>query len=313
MRAIRIDKHGGPEQLELQDVPVAPKKENEVTLRVDLAGVNFIDVYHRRGQYQIPLPSGIGIEGIGTSESGERFFWLSAMGSYAEEINIPASALTPVPSTSISDEELLPLLCQGLTAHYLMDSAYAVREGDIALVTAAAGGVGLILIQLLKAQGASVIALASSLDRAAMAREHGADFAGTYEDMTELTSQVTRSRGVDVVYDSVGKDTFDQAILTLAQGGMFVLYGGASGPVPPFDLMRLNSRSLAIRRPTLASYTTTMQERSRRLDALLNLKNAGRLHYPSAKVFPLAEAANAHQLLESRKYSGKIGLAPWKI
>lgn len=313
MRAIRLHNQGGPEQLQVENIELPAIKTGELSLRVDLAGVNFIDVYHRRGQYQIPMPSGLGIEGIGTGDDGQRFFWLSAMGSYAEAINIPIHQLTPIPQKKISDEELLPLLCQGMTAQYLTDSAYNVRAGEVALVTAAAGGVGLILIQLLKALGAKVIALTSSKERSMIALEHGADVVGLYGEMEQLTSEFTEERGVDVVYDSVGKDTFDRALLTLAHGGMFVLYGGASGPVPAFDLMRLNSRSLAIRRPTLATYTASSDERLRRLNTLLSLREKGLLKYPTAKIFPLSEVGKAHQLLESRTFSGKIGLAPWKI
>lgn len=318
MRAIRISHHGGPEVLGLEEISAHTTTPTNspvdyLTLRVDIAGVNFIDVYHRRGQYPVILPSGIGIEGIGTTESGERFFWLSALGSYAEKITVPLSALTPLPDNSLPDEDLLPLLCQGLTAHYLVDSAYSVSKGDVALVTAAVGGVGLILIQLLKARGAKVIALTSSQERVDRAIEHGADSAGLYDEMEKLVHNLTGDNGVNVVYDSVGKDTFDRSLALLGNGGMFVLYGGASGLVPSFDLMRLNSKSLAIRRPTLATYTTSVSERTRRLQDLLSLRERGLLRYPSATVFPLAEAAKAHTLLESRNHSGKIGLAPWKI
>ena len=313
MHAIRIHQHGGPEQLSLEQVNLVQPEVNEIPIRVDLAGVNFIDVYHRRGQYPIPLPSGLGIEGIGTDENGDRYFWLHAMGSYAQTININRNSLTPIPAETISDPELLPLLCQGMTAHYLVDSAYAVTEGETAIVTAAAGGVGLILIQLLKARGARVIAFTSSPERTEIAIHHGADVAGTYDEIANLTATFTEGRGVNVVYDSVGKDTFDRTLATLDHGGMFVLYGGASGAVPLFDLMRLNSRSLAIRRPTLASYTATVSDRIRRLNELISLKNQGLLHYPSTKILPLSEASKAHELLESRQHSGKIGLAPWKI
>ena len=314
MQAIRISHHGGAEALSLEEIPPPTTTPvDHLRLRVDIAGVNFIDVYHRRGQYPLPLPSGIGIEGIGTAENGERYFWLSAMGSYAQEISLPSGALTPLPNNSLSDEDLLPLLCQGMTAHYLVDSAYSVNEGDVALVTAAVGGVGLILIQLLKARGAKVIALTSSKERAERALNHGADIAGLYDEMEKVTHNLTGGDGVNVVYDSVGKDTFDRSFALLGNGGMFVLYGGASGPVPPFDLMRLNSKSLAIRRPTLATYTASVPERLRRLQDLLSFRERGLLRYPSATVLPLADAAKAHLLLESRQHSGKIGLAPWKI
>lgn len=313
MKAIRIEAVGGPEELRMVEIDSPKPASKEVLIYVELAGVNFIDVYHRRGQYQLPLPTGLGIEGIGRSEYGEKYFWLSAMGSYAQEITIPRKNLTAIPDSQLSNEELLPLLCQGMTAHYLSNSAYPAKTGEFALVTAAAGGVGMLLIQLLKEKGVRVIALTSSLERAQIATECGADYVGTYEEMSKLVNQVTSGTGVHVVYDSVGADAFDQCLDSLAHGGMYVLYGGASGPVPPFDLMRLNSRSLAIRRPTLATYTATESERNQRLTDLINFKLENKLKYPVTKIFPLNRAADAHNLIESRNYSGKIGLDPWKI
>lgn len=312
MKAIRIHQTGGPEVLIQEEKELPPRKTDQMSVRVELAGVNFIDVYHRRGQYALALPSGIGIEGIGVSESGERYFWLNAMGSYAQEINVAAESLTRLPESELSPAELLPLLCQGMTAHYLVDSASIVHAGDVALVTAAAGGVGLLLIQLLKSRGVLVIACASTQERAEIAHNHGADVVGIYSQIEELVAETTNGRGVNVLYDSVGKDYFDVCLEALAPGGMFVLYGGASGPVPPFDLMRLNGRSLAIRRPTLATYTTTPNERIRRLNDLVALRNQGRLRYPTTRIFSLAEVATAHRLIESRTYSGKIGIDPWK-
>lgn len=316
MKAIRVHHTGGPQVLTLEELPSTTPEHDEEPIRVELAGVNFIDVYHRRGQYPLSTPFRIGIEGIGISQSGERFFWLNSPGSYAQELNVKKSALTQIPSaisSHLSNEELLPLLCQGMTAHYLADKAYPIHSGESALVTAAAGGVGLLLVQILKSKGARVIALASSHERAEIAREHGADYVGVYSQSAELLEEATGGAGVNVVYDSVGKDYFDQGLEALAPQGMYVLYGGASGPVPPFDLMRLNSRSLAIRRPTLAHYTATASERLQRFEELLALRNAGSLRYPKTKVFPITEAGLAHQLIESRTYSGKIGIDPWKI
>ncbi len=313
MKAVRIHHTGGPEVLSLEEIPLAKPTSGQVSMQVELAGVNFIDVYHRRGQYQLPAPFGIGIEGIGRAKSGERYFWLNAMGSYAQEINVAESALTPVPDSSLTNEELLPLLCQGMTAHYLADSAYEIKTGESALVTAAAGGVGLLLVQVLKARGARVIAVASTPERAALAGAHGADHVGMYSQMMTLVSEATEGRGVDVIYDSVGKDYFDQCLELVAPGGMLVLYGGASGAVPPFDLIRLSARSLAIRRPTLGTYTATSAQRTARLADLIALREKGALDYPSTKVFPLSQSAAAHTLIESRRYSGKIGIDPWKI
>lgn len=313
---------GGPEVLSLEEISnqVAKKSvtgnKNRKEVRVLLAGVNFIDVYHRRGQYGLPLPSGIGIEGIGETADGDRVFWLSSLGSYSQYIDIDEEALTQLPRSSLTDEQILPLLCQGMTAHYLVDSAHSAKAGEVALVTAAAGGVGLLLIQLLKAKGVTVLAFASSVERAELARKHGADLVGTYSELNRIVGESRQNSGVDgvnVVYDSVGKDYFDLCLDSLAPAGMYVLYGGASGPVPPFDLMRLNSKSLAIRRPTLATYTATSTERIRRLTELISLAERGQLVYPEAKIFPLSQASQAHALIESRTYSGKIALDPWKI
>ncbi|NDA81155.1 MAG: quinone oxidoreductase [Actinobacteria bacterium] len=313
--SVRIDQTGGVEVLRVEEIELARPalQSDQELIKVTLAGVNFIDIYHRRGQYQMPLPTSLGIEGIGEDQQGRRVFWLNALGSYAQAINAPKSALTALPETNLSSEEILPLLCQGMTAHYLVDSAHRPASGDFALVTAAAGGVGLILIQLLVARKVRVIACASTPERAALARQHGAEFAGTYSEMEELVNSATGGLGVHVVYDSVGKDYFDQLLSLLAPSGMFILYGGASGPVPLFDLMRLNGKSLGIKRPTLATYTATAQERSRRLQELIALVELGALKYPPTKVFSLLQVQDAHRLIESRTHSGKIGLDPWKI
>lgn len=317
MNSVRIFSHGGPDVLSLKTLELPPPSKEQMRVKVDLAGVNFIDVYHRRGQYPLHLGdetgSGIGIEGIGRTPDGHRVFWLSALGSYAQEINLFAKDMTALPTTSLTNEEVLPLLCQGLTAHYLVDSAFTVEQGQWALVTAAAGGVGLLLTQLLKIKGANVIALASTSERAELAKEHGADLVGTYSEIEELTTKATDGSGVDVVFDSVGKDYFDNCLSSLTSSGMYVLYGAASGPVPPFDLMRLNSKSLAIRRPTLATYTATEDERVRRLTDLITLAERNLLRYPRTKIFSLTEVKSAHQLIESRTYTGKIGIDPWKI
>jgi NADPH:quinone reductase len=317
MKSVRIFSHGGPDVLTSSDLELPAPSSEQVRIKIELAGINFIDVYHRRGQYPLPMTegvgSGIGIEGIGRAPNGERVFWLSALGSYAQEINLVTKDVTTLPKTKLDNDEVLPLLCQGLTAHYLVDSAFKVEEGQWALVTAAAGGVGLLLTQLLKIRGANVIALASTAERATLAKEHGADVVGTYSEIENLTSNATVGAGVDVVFDSVGKDYFDICLSSLTNSGMYVLYGAASGPVPPFDLMRLNSKSLAIRRPTLATYTATEAERVRRLSELISLTEEGHLRYPRTKVFSMTEVQSAHRLIESRTHTGKIGIDPWKI
>lgn len=313
MKHIQFHQHGAVDVLEIRDSEVPKPESGQQLVKVTLAGVNFIDIYHRRGQYQVPLPSGIGIEGIGLSEADERVFWLSQLGSYSQYVIVNDAQLTPIPNTSLTDAQLLPLLCQGMTAHYLVDSAYPSRQGEIALVTAAAGGVGLLLIQLLKNRDVTVIACASTSVRAKLAQKHGADFFGTYEQLTELVNEATHGKGVHVVYDSVGRDTFDRCLESLAPSGMYILYGAASGAVPPFDLMRLNSKSLGIRRPTLATYTASRAERERRLLDLIDDVRRGVLTYPDTKIYPLDEAKDAQELIESRKYSGKIGIAPWNL
>jgi NADPH2:quinone reductase len=313
MKAVRFAQTGGAEVLTVVDLPLPQQEPDHIPISVELAGVNYIDIYHRRGQYTLALPSGIGIEGIGRSSTGTRYFWLNNLGSYAQKINAPQSSLTEIPAIDLTNEELLPLLCQGMTAHYLVDGAYDVTRNETAVVTAAAGGVGQLLVQLLKARGVRVIALASSHERANFARSLGADVAGIYSELDQLVAELTDDTGVNVVFDSVGRDFFNNGLNSLAPTGMYVLFGGASGPVPPFDLMRLNPNSLAIRRPTLATYTASADQRIRRLNELIALRKQGLLRYPFTKVFPLGESAHAHQLIESRTFTGKIGIDPWKI
>ena len=313
MKHVQFHQHGAVDVLEIRESEVPNPESGQQLVKVTLAGVNFIDIYHRRGQYQVPMPSGIGIEGIGLTEAGQRVFWLNQLGSYSQYVIVSDHHLTPIPDSPLTDAQLLPLLCQGLTAHYLVDSAYPSRQGEIALVTAAVGGVGLLLIQLLKSRGVTVVACASTSERAEVAKHHGADFVGTYEELTDLVNAATHGKGVNVVYDSVGKDTFDRCLESLAPSGMYILYGAASGAVPPFDLMRLNSKSLGIRRPTLATYTASRTERERRLSNLIDDVQRGVLTYPDTKIYPLDAAKDAQELIESRRYSGKIGIAPWNL
>jgi NADPH:quinone reductase len=322
MRSITFSSCGDSSVLQIVESKTAEPTADQALVKVALAGVNFIDVYHRRGQYSLSLPSGIGLEGIGEIVSlgkasgdfkvGDRVFWTSALGSYAQFVNVSIDQLTLIDSKiTQSDEQLLPLLLQGMTAHYLVNSSYAVTDNDLALVTAAAGGVGQILVQLIKEKGATVIACASSSVRAQYAKNLGADYVGTYDQITSLVNEVTKDQGVDVVYDSVGKDYFDVCLASLKDNGMYVLCGAASGQVPLLDLGRLSSKSLAIRRPTLGAYTKTHTDRLSRLNNLVYLIQAGKLRYPPAKIFALDEVISAHDLIESRTYSGKIAIAPW--
>jgi NADPH2:quinone reductase len=321
-KIIEIQTNGDSDVLKVSDVNLLSAGKDQASIKITLAGVNFIDVYHRRGQYALPLPSRLGLEGIGeiieieseTSDFkvGDIVFWTSTLGSYAQYIAVPVNQLTRIDSNiTLKPDQILPLLLQGMTAHYLANSAYLVNEGDTVLVTAAAGGVGQILVQLLKAKSVRIIALASTIERANYAKSIGADFVGTYQDIAELVSEATNGAGVNVVYDSVGKDVFDSCLDTLTWKGMYVLYGAASGPVPPFDLMRLNPKSLSIRRPSLGAYTQNYAERVARFIELAELAQTGKLKYPAAKVLPLTQAKQAHDLIESRTYSGKIALDPW--
>lgn len=321
-KIIKIQATGNSDVLQLSDESSSSPGKDQASVRVILAGVNFIDVYHRRGQYELPLPSRLGLEGIGEIieigaenidlKIGDTVFWTSTLGSYSQYINVPIDQLTRIDSkTKLNPDQILPLLLQGMTAHYLANSAYLVNKGDTALVTAAAGGVGQLLVQLLKAKGVKVVALASSIERANYAKNVGADFAGTYQDIADLVNEATSGTGVNVVYDSVGIDVFDYCLNSLAWKGMYVLYGAASGAVPPFDLMRLNAKSLSIRRPSLGAYTQNHAERFSRFNEMVELTLAGKLKFSAAKVFPFSQAKQAHDLIESRTYSGKIALDPW--
>lgn len=322
MRSIKFSRCGDSSVLDLVDSETSETAKGQALVKVNLAGVNFIDVYHRRGQYTLPLPSGLGLEGIGEIQAfggesgnlqiGDKVFWTGALGSYGQFVNVPIDQLTLIESElQLTNEQLLPLLLQGMTAHYLVNSSYRVTNKDTVLVTAAAGGVGQLVVQLLKDKGARVIACASNLERTKYAKSLGADFVGTYDQIASLVDEVTQGLGVDVVYDSVGKDYFDECLAALKDNGMYVLCGAASGPVPPLDLGRLSSKSLAIRRPTLGSYTRTHDDRVARLKDLTNLIRDGKLKYPSAKVFPIDKTKEAHDLIESRTYSGKIAIDPW--
>lgn len=322
MRSIKFTKCGDSNVLDLVESEALEATKGQALVKVNLAGVNFIDVYHRRGQYNLPLPSGLGLEGIGEIQAfggesgsfqiGDKVFWTSALGSYAQFVNVPIDQLTFIESDmQLTNEQLLPILLQGMTAHYLINSSYRVTNKDIILVTAAAGGVGQLVVQLLKDKEAIVIACASNMERAKYVKSLGADFVGTYDRISSLVDEVTQGLGVDVVYDSVGKDYFDECLAALKDNGMYVLCGAASGPVPPLDLGKLSSKSLAIRRPTLGSYTRTHDDRITRLKNLTNLIRDGKLKYPSAKIFPIDKTKEAHDLIESRTYSGKIAIDPW--
>ncbi len=322
MKAIQVQKLGGPEALTLVDVPIPKPKSNEVVVKISAAGVNFIDVYFREGRYPAPLPfvdgqeaSGI-VSEVGTEvtawKPGDRVAYTGSLGAYADYAAVPADRLVRVPET-VKDEQAAAVMLQGMTAHYLVNSTYPLKKGETALIHAAAGGVGLLLVQMAKNIGARVIGTAGSPDKAKLAREAGADEVIVYtkQDFETETKRLTGGKGVDVVYDGVGKSTFESDLNILRPRGYLVLFGGASGSVPPFDLIKLSQKgSLFLTRPSLAHYIATREELERRADAVLNMISDGKLKLRVAHIYKLEEAQQAHRDLEGRKTTGKILLIP---
>jgi NADPH2:quinone reductase len=321
-RAIVVRRTGGPEVLELAERDPGEPGPGQARVRVAAAGVNFIDVYFRTGLYPRPLPFVAGLEGAGRVErvgagveglrAGEPVAWASVPGSYAEAVVAPASALVRVPE-GVCEESAAAAMLQGMTAHYLAHGVRTTRPGDVALVHAAAGGAGLLLVQTLKKAGALVIGTCSTPEKAALAREAGADRVVLYgrEDFAKTAREATDGRGVDVVYDSVGRDTFEGSLAALRPRGLLVLFGQSSGAVPPFDLARLSALgSLFVTRPSLAHYTATREELELRAGAVLGSLAAGRLRVRIGARFPLAEAGAAHEALEGRRTTGKVLLVP---
>ena len=322
MRAVQISETGGPEQMRLVDVAVPEPGEGQVTVRVEAAGVNFIDVYFRLGRYPAPLPATLGVEGAGTVETvgagvseiaaGDRVAWAMVPGSYAEVAVVPADRLVPVPE-GLDIKTAAALLLQGMTAHFLATSTVALGAGDQVLVHAAAGGAGLLLTQIAKRQGATVYGTVSSEEKAALARAAGADEVILYtrERFLDRVQSLTGGRGVDVVYDGVGKDTFDDGLACLRPRGHMVLFGQASGPVPPVDPQRLMSGgSLYLTRPTLANYVAERDELLQRAGAVLAWARDGDLDVRIGETHALADVALAHERLESRQTTGKVLLIP---
>jgi NADPH2:quinone reductase len=322
MQAIQVSEVGGPEVLTQVDLPVPTPKPNEALVQIKAAGVNFIDVYFREGRYPNSLPFVNGQEAAGvvtevgsevtTVKSGDRVAYTSAMGSYAEYAAVPASRLVKIPD-ELDFEQAAAAMLQGMTAHYLVNSSYPLKKGETALIHAAAGGVGLLLVQMAKRIGARVIATAGTHDKAQLARDAGADECIVYTeaDFETETRRVTDGNGVHVVYDGVGKATFDKDLNVLRPRGYLVLFGGASGAVPPFDLIKLSQKgSLFITRPTLAHYTVTREELEWRANDVLQAIARGDLKLRIHKVYRLAEAEQAHRDLEGRKTTGKLLLKP---
>ena len=312
MKAIRIHQTGGPEQLRLDEIPVPQPGPGQALVKLTASGVNFIDIYHRTGLYKLDLPATLGVEGAGTVEAvgpdttgvkiGERVAFAMPRGSYAEYIAVPAWQLVPVPA-NVSLDVAAAAMLQGMTAHYLLRSTFPVKQGQAILIHAAAGGVGLLVCQIAKQLGAFVIGTASTEEKRQLAREAGADAAIGYENFVDEVKRLTEGRGVDVAYDSVGKDTFLRSLDCLHPRGMIVLFGQSSGKVDPIDLGILNTKgSLYVSRPSLGHYTQTREELLWRAADILN----GTINYRIDRRYPLADAAQAHRDLESRKTTGKL-------
>jgi NADPH2:quinone reductase len=322
MQAIRIHSNGGPDVMAYEEVPTPQPGPGEARVKLAVAGVNFIDVYHRKGLYPLPLPFTLGQEGGGVVDAvgegvtevkpGEKVAYTSIPASYAEYVIVPANRLIPVPD-GVSLEQATAVMLQGLTAHYLATSTFPLHPGNIALVHAAGGGVGQLLTQIAKKRGAYVIGTASTEEKAALARASGADevIYYTQEDFSDAVKRLTEGKGVHVVYDSVGKETFEKSLASLRPRGYLVLYGQSSGPVSPVDPQILNTRgSLFLTRPTLVHYIATHEELVERSNELLNWLKEGSLHARIDKTFPLANAAEAHRYLEGRQTKGKVLLIP---
>jgi NADPH2:quinone reductase len=322
-QALIVTRNGGPEVLEVTQRDVGPPGPGELLVRVTAAGVNFIDVYRREGTYPMPTPFVAGDEGAGRVEAvgsqvsgvavGDLVAWARCPGSAAGLVIVEADKTVPVPA-GVPAETAAAAMFQGLTAHYLVNSSYPVQPGDVVLVHAAAGGVGQLLTQLVKAKGGAVIATVSTEAKAVKARAAGADHVINYSEVTDIAAAVrelTGGVGVAAAYDGVGKNTFDASLDSLRIRGMLVLFGGASGPVPPVDLQRLNSGgSLNVTRPTLAHFVRTREELLHRSEEILGAIAGRTLSVEIGGRYPLAEAARAYQDLEGRRSTGKLLLIP---
>ena len=322
MKAIQIQETGGPEVLELVDLPIPQPGPGQVLMRVEATGVNYIEVYFRKGVYKSALPFTPGSEAAGTIEelgpgvtgfsAGEAVASTSVLGSYAEYALVPAAQLVKVPAT-LAPEQAAAAMLQGMTAHYLTHSTYPLKAGETVLVHAGAGGVGLLLTQMAVRLGARVITTVSTAAKAELSREAGAHEVILYseQDFEAEVKRITGGKGVDVVYDSVGKTTFEKSLNCLRPRGLLALFGASSGPVPPFDLIQLSSRgSLFITRPTLWHYIATRAELEWRSGDVLGWAANGELKLRTEHIYPLAHASEAQVDLEERKTTGKILLEP---
>lgn len=322
MKAVRVQQFGGREALMIVDTPIAEPGESEARVKIEAIGVNFLDIYQRIGRYQGSLPFTLGQEAAGTVDAvgpnvtevkpGDRVAYASVQGSYAEYAIVPAWRLVHIPE-SVDAQQAAAAMVQGLTAHYLALSTYPLKTGETALVHAAGGGTGQMLVQVAKRCGARVIGTTSTEEKAELAREAGADevILYTQTDFEAEVRRLTNNTGVDVVYDSVGKDTFDKSLNCLRPRGTMVLYGASSGPVAPIDPQVLNTKgSLYLTRPYIGHYTAERAELLQRVNDVFNWLRAGELKVRIDKMFPLVEVAEAHRYLEDRQSKGKILLIP---
>jgi NADPH2:quinone reductase len=321
MRAILVQQVGGPEALTVVDVPTPVPGPGDVVVKVAVSGVNFVDVYYRNGLYKVPLPVALGSEAAGVIDSvgagvtafapGDRVAYAMVRGSYAEYARVPAAQVVKVPD-AVSFEDAAAVLLQGMTAHYLTRSTFPLAAGHTCLVHAAAGGTGALIVQMAKLAGARVFGTVSTQEKAAVAKAAGADEVILYskQDFVAEARRLTDQRGVDVVYDGVGKSTFEKSLDSLRLRGMLVLFGAASGPVAPIDPWVLNTKgSLFLTRPSLGHYIATRDELARRASEVFELVASGRLQVRIDRTFPLDRVAAAHRLLESRGTTGKLLIA----
>ncbi|MGZ7031199.1 MAG: quinone oxidoreductase family protein [Thermoanaerobaculia bacterium] len=321
MRAIRVSAVGGPEALQFVEVDRPEPGKGQAVVRLEAIGVNFVDVYYRTGLYKLPLPFTPGSEGAGRVDAvgegvtdvrvGDRVCWAMVPGSYAEYAVLPADKLVAIPD-GVDAKTAAAVMLQGMTAHYLAVSTYTLKQGDRALVHAAAGGAGALLVQVAKIFGARVIGTVSNDEKARIAREAGADDVIDYtkSDFEEEVMRITAGAGVNVVYDSVGKTTFDKSLNCVARRGVLALFGQSSGPVPAFEPSRLAKNGIYLTRPSLAHYTATRDELLWRARDVFQWIASGKLRLRIDRELPLKDAAEAHRWLEARKSKGKVLLIP---
>ncbi len=322
MKAMSVHEFGGPDVLKYEDLPVPEPGAGEARVKIEAIGLNYIDIYQRTGLYPMELPFTLGREAAGVVDAvgadvtevkkGDRVAYAMVPGSYSEYAVLPARRLVPLPK-DLDTRTAAAAMLQGMTVHYLTHTTYALKKGERALIHAAAGGVGLLLIQVAKRLGATVYGTVSTEEKAHLAKEAGADEVILYNqtDFAAEVKRLTKDLGVHVVYDSVGKDTFEKSLDCLRPRGYMVLFGASSGPVPPFNLATLAGKgSLFVTRPSLAHYTIDRKELLQRANDLFNWITSGELKLRISQTFPLAEAAEAHRQLESRKTTGKVLLIP---